>query len=70
VLSWPKVTGAIVGASTPAHVEGWLPAADITLTDGELDLIATAINETGAGSGPPRPPPAKDNQKLIRATPA
>ncbi len=56
VLSWPQVTGAIVGASTPAQVDGWLPASQTTLGESELDLIADAIEESGAGSGPPRPP--------------
>jgi aryl-alcohol dehydrogenase-like predicted oxidoreductase len=56
VLSWPQVTGAIVGASTPAQVDGWLPATGITLDEAELDLIAASITSSGAGSGPVRPP--------------
>jgi aryl-alcohol dehydrogenase-like predicted oxidoreductase len=59
VLAWPQVTGAIVGASRPDQVDGWLPAANITLDDKELDAIATAIAESGAGSGPARPPQIK-----------
>ena len=55
VLSWPQVTGAIVGASTASQVDGWLPAATLTLTSAELNLVASAIAETGAGSGPVRP---------------
>jgi aryl-alcohol dehydrogenase-like predicted oxidoreductase len=55
-LAWPGVTGAIVGARSPAQVDGWLPAADLELTGAELDRIAAAIGWTGAGEGPARPP--------------
>lgn len=54
-LSWPQITAAIVGARTPAQVDGWIPAATITLTDADLQEIAAAIDRTGAGSGPPMP---------------
>jgi aryl-alcohol dehydrogenase-like predicted oxidoreductase len=55
VLCWPQVTGTIVGASTAGQVDGWLPAASLSLTSAELDSITRAIHETGAGSGPMRP---------------
>jgi aryl-alcohol dehydrogenase-like predicted oxidoreductase len=55
-LAWPGVTGAIVGARRAAQVDGWLPAATIDLSDDELDHIARAIERTGAGGGPARPP--------------
>jgi aryl-alcohol dehydrogenase-like predicted oxidoreductase len=54
-LAFDDLTGAIVGARTPAQVDGWLPALDIELTDDELDLIAGAIVGAGAGDGPSRP---------------
>ena len=54
-LAWPGVTGAIVGARSPAQVDGWLPAASLRLTDADLDEIAAAIERTGAGTGPARP---------------
>lgn len=54
VLSWPAVTGAIVGARSPAQVDGWAPGANLALSPQELDEIATAIRETGAGKGPAR----------------
>lgn len=54
-LSWPAVTGAIVGARSAEQVEGWIGAADVKLGDAELDEIASAIEATGAGSGPTRP---------------
>jgi aryl-alcohol dehydrogenase-like predicted oxidoreductase len=54
-LAFPAVTGAIVGARSPEQVDGWLPAAGITLDRAELDAIAAAIAATGAGSGPARP---------------
>jgi aryl-alcohol dehydrogenase-like predicted oxidoreductase len=55
-LSFPAVTGAIVGARSPEQVSGWLPAANMELTDGDLAEIAAAIRATGAGAGPISPP--------------
>ena len=54
-LSWPGVTAAIVGARSPEQVEGWIDAANLELTSGDLDEIAAAIQQTGAGRGPSRP---------------
>jgi aryl-alcohol dehydrogenase-like predicted oxidoreductase len=56
VLSWSAVTGAIVGARSPEQVDGWAGGARLTLSPPELDEIAAAIEETGAGRGPARPP--------------
>jgi aryl-alcohol dehydrogenase-like predicted oxidoreductase len=58
-LSWPGVTGAIVGARSPRQVDGWIGAGQIELTVAELDEIARAIKESQAGTGPQRPPRAK-----------
>ena len=55
VLAWEGVTGAIVGARRPAQAAGWLPGGTLQLTDSDLDELATALEETGAGSGPARP---------------
>jgi aryl-alcohol dehydrogenase-like predicted oxidoreductase len=55
-LAWPAVSGAIVGARSPAQVDGWLPAGDLELTPEELDEIEAALEETGVGDGPTRPP--------------
>ena len=55
-LAWPAVTGAIVGARSPSQVDGWIDAATLTLTAGDLDEIAAAIERLGVGSGPTRPP--------------
>ncbi len=55
-LAWPGVTGAIVGARSANQVDGWLDAATLTLTHSELDEIAAAIDRTGVGTGPSRPP--------------
>jgi aryl-alcohol dehydrogenase-like predicted oxidoreductase len=55
-LAWPGVTGAIVGARTPQQVDGWIGAASITLSEEDLNEIATAIQRTKAGAGPARPP--------------
>jgi aryl-alcohol dehydrogenase-like predicted oxidoreductase len=54
-LAWPGVNGAIVGARSPAQVDGWIGAASLELTDADLDDIAAAIARTGAGTGPVRP---------------
>jgi aryl-alcohol dehydrogenase-like predicted oxidoreductase len=51
-LSWPGVTGAIVGARRPGQVDGWLPAAFPLLTGEDLDEIAAALHDTAAGTGP------------------
>jgi aryl-alcohol dehydrogenase-like predicted oxidoreductase len=55
-LAWPGVSGAIVGARSPEQVDGWIGAADLVLDASDLDAIAAAIERTGAGSGPLRPP--------------
>ena len=55
-LAWPGVSGAIVGARSPEQVDGWIAASGLELTAAERDEIAAAIDRTGAGSGPTRPP--------------
>lgn len=54
-LTWPGVTAAIVGARSPEQVDGWIGAANLKLSEGDLQEIATAIKRTGAGSGPTMP---------------
>jgi aryl-alcohol dehydrogenase-like predicted oxidoreductase len=54
VLSWPGVSGAIVGARTPKQVDGWIGAASIELTHRDRDEIAAAIWDSKAGRGPAR----------------
>lgn len=54
-LAWPAVTAAIVGARSPAQVDGWLDAATLRLPPDDLQEIAAAIAATGAGSGPVHP---------------
>jgi aryl-alcohol dehydrogenase-like predicted oxidoreductase len=56
VLAWPGVTGAIVGARSPDQVDGWIGGATLELTSADLNEVAAAIERTGAGSGPTRPP--------------
>jgi aryl-alcohol dehydrogenase-like predicted oxidoreductase len=58
VLAQPGVTGAIVGARSPRHVEGWVPAARLELDAHTLRSIDQAILETAAGSDAPPAPPA------------
>jgi aryl-alcohol dehydrogenase-like predicted oxidoreductase len=55
-LSWPGLSGAIVGARTPAQVDGWIQAATLQLTQDDLAEIAGEITRTQAGSGPSQPP--------------
>jgi aryl-alcohol dehydrogenase-like predicted oxidoreductase len=52
VLSWRGVSGAIVGGRSPQQVDGWVESPLIELTQADLDEIAEAVFETGAGSGP------------------
>jgi aryl-alcohol dehydrogenase-like predicted oxidoreductase len=54
-LTWPGVTGAIVGGRSPDQVKGWLPAATLELTKSDLAELATLISATGAGEGPVAP---------------
>ena len=54
-LSWPGVTAAIVGARSPEQIDGWIDAANLELTLADLEEIATAIERTGAGTGPSAP---------------
>jgi aryl-alcohol dehydrogenase-like predicted oxidoreductase len=51
-LSWPGMTGAIVGARSPEQVDGWIGAAGLTLTPDDLAEIESAIERTKAGRGP------------------
>ena len=52
-LAVPGVTGAIVGARSPAQVDGWIGASDLDLSVDVLNEIEKAIDETGAGSADP-----------------
>lgn len=51
-LAWPGVTGAIVGARSPAQVDGWIEAAGLVLPDADMEEVGNAIARTGAGGGP------------------
>jgi aryl-alcohol dehydrogenase-like predicted oxidoreductase len=53
-LAFPGVR-AIVGARSPAQVDGWLPAASLSLDDKDLAEVAAAVSGSGAGSGPVLP---------------
>ena len=56
-LAWPGVTGTIVGARRPRQLQDWVTAGALRLDDADLDELATAIDATGAGTGPARPGP-------------
>jgi aryl-alcohol dehydrogenase-like predicted oxidoreductase len=66
-LTWPGVTGAIVGARTPAQVDGWIQAASLELTASDRQKIASAVKLTKAGAGPGRPKLGKLFTKAISA---
>ncbi len=53
-LCWP-ITAAIVGARSPQQVDGWMAAASVKLDAADLVQITSAIERTGAGSGPSVP---------------
>lgn len=55
-LAWPGVTGAIVGARSASQVDGVIGAAELELDADDMQAIADAIELTGAGNGPLRPP--------------
>lgn len=54
-LSWPGVSGAIVGARSPQQVDGWIATGNLTLDPGDLHEIASAVDRTRAGVGPTHP---------------
>jgi aryl-alcohol dehydrogenase-like predicted oxidoreductase len=51
-LTWPGVTGAIVGARSPEQVDGWIAAGSLALDGRDLAEIVDAIHGSAAGSGP------------------
>ena len=54
-LAWPGVSGAIVGARNASQVDGWIAAASLLLDNDDMAAIATAIQDSGAGTGPALP---------------
>ena len=54
-LAWPGLTGTIVGARSAAQIDGWIAAATLDLDDTDMETLALAIEESGAGEGPARP---------------
>ena len=60
-LSWPGVSGAIVGARSPQQVDGWIAAGNLALEAEELNEIAGALERTRAGSGPTQPAGSADD---------
>ena len=65
-LAWPGVTGAIVGARSPSQIDGWIDAATLTLSAGDLDEIAGAIDKIGVGTGPTRPPSPARKERIAQ----
>ena len=54
-LSWPGLSGAIVGARSPGQVDSWIDAATLQLDSDDLETVAQAIEASGAGTGPSQP---------------
>jgi aryl-alcohol dehydrogenase-like predicted oxidoreductase len=54
-LAFPGVTGAIVGARSAEQVDGWAPAATLTLSEDHLASIRRALTDIEAGEGPLEP---------------
>jgi aryl-alcohol dehydrogenase-like predicted oxidoreductase len=50
VLEQSGVTGAIVGARRPSQLDAWLAAGTLRLDANDLEEIAAAVKETGAGT--------------------
>ena len=50
VLEQPGVTGAIVGVRRPSQLDSWLAAGTLRLDADDLEEMASAIKETGAGT--------------------
>jgi aryl-alcohol dehydrogenase-like predicted oxidoreductase len=46
------VTAAIVGARSPEQVDGWIDAGQIAVTSADSQAITSALQRTGAGTGP------------------
>jgi aryl-alcohol dehydrogenase-like predicted oxidoreductase len=61
-LSWPGVSGAIVGARSPQQVDGWIAAGNLTLDAADLAEITAAIERTQAGSEPSQPADTDDDR--------
>jgi aryl-alcohol dehydrogenase-like predicted oxidoreductase len=61
-LSWPGVSGAIVGARSPEQVDGWISAGSLALDASDLAEIAAAVERTQAGSGPTQPASIDDGR--------
>jgi aryl-alcohol dehydrogenase-like predicted oxidoreductase len=55
-LAWRGVGGVIVGARTPEQVDGWADASRLALENSVIEEIECALEQTGAGAGPTRPP--------------
>lgn len=55
VLSFPGVTGAIVGGRSPEQVDGWVGAGSIKLTEAQCATIVAALRDSDTGSGPLTP---------------
>jgi aryl-alcohol dehydrogenase-like predicted oxidoreductase len=54
-LTWPGVTGAIVGARDAAQVDGWIGAGSLALDSETLAAVEQALVDSGAGEGPTNP---------------
>jgi aryl-alcohol dehydrogenase-like predicted oxidoreductase len=51
-LAWSGVTGAIVGARSPAQLDDWIGGGSLKLTRTDISDVEAALTATGAGAGP------------------
>lgn len=54
-LSWPGITAVLAGARTTDQIQHWSAADAVRLDAEDLELIATALQRSGAGRGPIHP---------------
>lgn len=54
-LSWQGVGGTIVGARSPAQVDGWLSAGSLLLDSEDFDELALAVQAHASERGPLHP---------------
>jgi len=52
LLTWSGVTGAIVGARSPAQLDEWISGGSLNLSSTDMSDIEAALTATGAGAGP------------------
>jgi aryl-alcohol dehydrogenase-like predicted oxidoreductase len=63
-LSWPGVSGVVVGARHGGEIERWLHAGELELTDEDFGDLASALTVGRYDEGPALPYPVLDQWRL------